>query len=66
MEIRLKLKYRIGGTAPKFNKHSDNNGPKKRHKLSGVLRDRENAITLRNRPVKHLLGNGKVRWERNR
>ena len=69
MEIPLKYKYRRGhapGTyywAPKFNKHSDNNGPAKRHKLSGKALEAAKARQGKP-PVMHLRADGKVRMER--
>lgn len=33
-DIPLKLKYRIGGSAPRHNKHSDNQGRNKHRKLN--------------------------------
>lgn len=67
--LRLKLKYTRGHRpgsyewAPRHNKHSDNNGPKKRHKLSGKQLAAAREITLVNRRMLHVLATGKSRFE---
>ena len=69
VEIKLRHKHTFGqqlGTyywLPKHNKHSDNNNPSKRHKLTGPALAAQNAITAANQKVMHLCADGKIRWE---
>jgi hypothetical protein len=69
MEMTLKYKYRLGlapGSyvwAPKFNKHSDNNAPSTRRKLTGKALEAAHAKQGA-APVMHLRADGKVRMER--
>lgn len=71
--IPLRYKYRLGqapGTfvwAQKHNKHSDNNAPAHRHKLSGkALEAAQARQAAAGVPVMHLRADGKVRMERKR
>jgi len=69
MEIQLKYKYRLGlapGSsvwAPRHNKHSDNNAPSHRRKLSGKALEAAHAVQGKP-PVMHLRADGKVRMEK--